>query len=72
MTPNRERFSLALPPPIAGRIRFLAEQRDISVQDAIRLALGIFDTCERARADGHYVGISRDRAVFDTVLVLPL
>ena len=68
----RERFSLALPPSGADRLRSIARDRDISVQDTIRLALGILDTFESVRAGGAYIGATRVRENLETVLMMPL
>lgn len=71
MRKPRERLSIHLPPALAAQARAIAEDRDISVNDVIRMALGVLQVAERARLDGHYVGVSQYRDRLDTVMVAP-
>jgi len=72
MTMTHKRMSVYLPAPAASVVREIAEQRDISDNDVVRLAIGLMQVVERARLDGHYVGVARDRDRLDTVMVTPL
>ena len=71
LTP-RERLTVYLPPVAADRVRAIADDRGITVSDALRMALGLLDVAERARADGLHMGTSRDREALETVMVAPL
>ena len=72
MPAPRKRVSFYLPQTVAERVSAIAEDRDISANDVVRMAIGVLDTFERARADGHYVGTARDRESLDTLIVAPL
>ena len=72
MPSPRYRLTVTLPPLALHRVRSIAAERDISDNDVVRMAIGLLDVAERARADGHYVGTARDRESLDTLIVAPL
>lgn len=71
MRAPRDRLSIHLPPAVAAVARGIAAERDISINDVVRMALGVLQVAEQARRDGHYVGVSQYRDRLDTVMVSP-
>jgi hypothetical protein len=72
MSAPRERLQVYLPPPVAARVRAIAASRDISVNDVVRMAIGVLDVAEDARLKGHHVGVTKHRERLDIVMVSPL
>jgi hypothetical protein len=72
MATEKKAFTLYLTDEASNRIREIAKDRGVRVNDAIRLGLGLLDIAERARERGEYVGASRQRENLSTVFVSPL
>jgi hypothetical protein len=66
------RVSLYLPPEARLVAKEIADRRGISFNAVFRLALGVLQAHEEARAAGQYVGVTRDREALDQVLIAPL
>jgi len=66
------RRTLRLPWCADRRLVEIAERRSIHINDAMRLAIGLLDTAERAREKGEYLGTSPDRQALTTVIVTPI
>lgn len=72
MRASPKRKTIYLAPPVEAVVRRIADQRHLSANDVIRMAIGYLDVIERARVDGFYVGTTTQRERLDTVMVPPL
>lgn len=63
-----QRFELLLPPEAISALNELSAASGISRAAVIRRAIGVLQTAE-SRAPGAYVGVTRDRAALDIVLI---
>lgn len=65
-------LNLRVSPSVAATVETLAADLELSKVAVIRRALGLLQTFEQARRDGHYVGITPVRENLTQVLVAPL
>lgn len=72
MPTEKRVFTLYLTDEAASRVREIAKDRGLRVNDTIRIALGLLDIAERARERGEYIGATRHREYLTTVLTIPL
>ena len=72
MSTDQFRVSIYLPREAEPVVRDLAAKRGITVNAVFRLALGLLQAHDEARAAGQYVGTTRDREALDQVLIAPL
>jgi hypothetical protein len=72
MATEKRAFTVYLTDEASNRIREIAKDRGVRVNDAIRIGLGLLDIAERARERGEYIGSTRVREHLSTVLVSPL
>lgn len=72
MKHEKQAITLYLPDGAVARVREIAKDRGIRVNDAIRLALGLLDVADRARERGDYLGVSRHRENLETVIITPI
>lgn len=66
-----ERVNVYLAPPVAARLKEMAETERQSYSSIMRQALGVLQVMRDANRDGLYVGTSRDREALETLIVAP-
>jgi len=69
---SKHRISVQVSDKARIRLKEMAENRGMQTNDLVRLALGLLDEADRAREDGYYVGIARNRSDLAAVFVMPL
>jgi hypothetical protein len=72
MRGSSKRKTIYLAPPVEAVVKRIADQRHMTANDVIRMAIGYLDVIERARIDGVYVGTTTQREQLDTIMVPPL
>lgn len=66
------RVNLSLSGDCGDVLDRLCAEKDLTRPQVVRQALGIMQVIHDEAKTGRYVGTSRDREVFDTVIVTPL
>jgi predicted transcriptional regulator len=70
--PYPVQVNISMPPAVRDRLDVMAAELGLSRSAFMRRALGFMQTADEARAKGYHVGIARDRAALELVIVPPL